>query len=272
VITIELFAIGNEILLGDVQDTNTYWLCQQFTGLGGDVRRVTVLGDVLTVISEAVQAALERGAQLIVTTGGLGPTDDDLTLQAVAQATDHGVTLNPKAAEWVASTYQELAENGVVGDAEMTESRLKMARLPQDATPLANRVGAAPGILLQWEGAQIICLPGVPDELKAIFHGPLSENWEALFGGSAFAKRRLRVDCSDESILSPILRQVGERFPEVYIKSRAKRFEKDLDFLITLSTTDESQEAAETALEEAEAALADALQDKGFEILSSESP
>ena len=83
--TVEILAIGNELLRGEILDTNTQWLCRLVTARGGRVGRVTLLADVEAEIAAAVRAAIERGVAVLFTSGGLGPTDDDLTLAAVAR-------------------------------------------------------------------------------------------------------------------------------------------------------------------------------------------
>ncbi len=126
----EIIAIGNEVLLGDVLDTNSHWLCVQLTGLGALVRRVTQVRDELMAIQQAVEAALGQGTQLVITTGGLGPTHDDLTLQAVSRALGRDLEIDPLAFSWVRERYRELNQAGYVASPEMTEPRIKMARLP----------------------------------------------------------------------------------------------------------------------------------------------
>jgi molybdenum cofactor synthesis domain-containing protein len=96
-VSVEIFIIGNEILNGEIQDTNTHWLCREITQLGGKVVRSTVLGDDLEVVAEALQAALARHTRVILTAGGLGPTADDLTLAAVARGAGVPLQLHEQA-------------------------------------------------------------------------------------------------------------------------------------------------------------------------------
>ena len=95
--TVDIVAVGNELLLGDVLDTNTHWLCKRITGLGGRVRRAVMIEDDVEVIAAEIRGALARGADVVFTTGGLGPTADDMTLTAVAQALDAPLELNEEA-------------------------------------------------------------------------------------------------------------------------------------------------------------------------------
>ena len=116
----EIVAIGNELLLGDVLDTNTNWLCQQITGIGGEVTRAVMVGDDLTAIAGEIAEALEnRRPKAIFTTGGLGPTLDDLTLRAVAEATGRPIEANAQALEMVRKTYEELARRDHVKNGAM---------------------------------------------------------------------------------------------------------------------------------------------------------
>ncbi len=252
----EIAVVGNELLAGDVLDTNSNWLCRQLTGLGGRVRRVCMIRDELDAVTACVRDALSRETQLVITTGGLGPTEDDLTLQGVAGAVGAELVVHPRALEMVQAKYNELARQGYVADAEMTPSRIKMARFPQGAEPLQNNVGAAPGMLLRTGNCQakeciIVSLPGVPDELEDIFQGALQPVLRELLGESYFTQWRSIVNCGDESVLAPLLGATTAVHPKVYVKSRARRFGGDVRFTITLSARGDSRAEVEGLLEAA---------------------
>lgn len=247
--SVETIAIGNELLLGLVQDTNTHWLCQQITGLGGRVKRCSIVPDNRERIAEELQRALESQRDLILTAGGLGPTADDMTLEAVAQALDVSIEENEKALEMVLGRYQALAESRRVDGAELTESRRKMAYLPQGAMPLANRVGTAPGVLMRHDKTLIVALPGVPSEMKDIFQNALQPHLHKLFGKAFYAEKTLIVDLNDESRIAPLLRGLQKAWPEVYIKSRPKGFDEGMKILITLAMSGE-QAVVETTLKQ----------------------
>lgn len=258
-IGIEILSIGNEILLGDVQDTNTYWLCRQVTGRGGRVRRVTIIGDEPTVIAAEIRAALGRRPSAIFTSGGLGPTDDDLTLAAIASALSVPLEENAEALALVAARYAELAEQGYVASADLSPERRKMAHLPRGAVPLANRVGAAPGVLLRLPETAIVCLPGVPMELKHIFSVSLEPFLIELFGQRDFAAATVVTDSGDESVLAPIVRAVAAAHPNVYVKSRATHFGSDVKLRVTLSASGApglARPAVEAALDHLQRELA----------------
>src|SRR6185369_14324285 len=172
-VCVEIFIIGNEILIGDIQDTNTHWLCREINQLGGYVARATALRDIDAAIATELQAALGRGADIIITSGGLGPTADDLTLKAVARGAGVEWRLHEQALHMIRQRYDELAAQDVLALGGLNPAREKMAWLPVGAVPLHNPVGTAPGVLLKSGPTTIISLPGVPSELKGTFNSSL---------------------------------------------------------------------------------------------------
>lgn len=264
-VTVEILAIGNEILLGLIEDSNSNYLCRVVRGMGGRVRRIAVLRDEIDAISAEVKASLERGSELIFTCGGLGPTDDDLTLASVAQATGRSLEVNAAAQEFVERRYRELAAEAFVSSAEMSEARLKMARLPAGASVIENPVGAAPAVVLEVEHARLISLPGVPAELKAIVEDPLQSLLGRIFGRGSYRERDITVECGDESVLAPALRRVAWLHPEVYIKSRASRFGPDVRFRIVISASAGSSDEAERMIAGAASDLNRTLAEAGIQ-------
>jgi len=252
--TVEIIAIGNEILIGDVQDTNTHWLCQQITRLGGHVRRSSLLRDEPESIAAEVRAALARDTGVVFTTGGLGPTDDDLTLAAVAQGIDVAVRLHKQARQMVSDRYDKLAAQGIVALSGLNSAREKMAYLPEGAAPLHNPVGTAPGVLIKMGQRAIVCLPGVPAELKGIFTTSLQPFLQEIFGEGIFVERVLAAECDDESMLAPIVNRVATGHPHIYVKSWARPFGETRWLKITLSASGTDRATLEMLLD---AALAD---------------
>ena len=255
VVNVEILAVGNEILLGLVQDTNSNYLCRVVRGMGGRVRRIAIVRDEIDEIAGSIRASLERDTDVIFTCGGLGPTDDDLTLAAVAKAAGSTLRLSGEARDLVAARYERLAALGHVSNGQMNEARLKMAHLPAGAGAIENPVGAAPASLLVHGNTRIISLPGVPAELKAIVEGPLQTILGEIFGSGCYRERELVVDCGDESLLAPALGEVARVYPEVYIKSRASRFGPDVKFRILLSASATTSEQANRMIEAAASEL-----------------
>jgi molybdenum cofactor synthesis domain-containing protein len=260
----EILVVGSEVLNGDVLDSNSYWLCRQLAGEGWRVRRVTVVPDEPESIASALKDSLARRPDLVVTSGGLGPTADDLTLGAVAAALDLEQRRHPEAYAMVRDFYTRLHARGDVDSAEITEARAKMADLPAAAEPLLNAVGAAPGVWLQVGGTVVCCLPGVPAELKSIYTNAL---WPRVVSGKEAGFRLARIvttDCWDESLLAPLVDGVAARHPRVYVKSRAQAYGRGIAAFVTLSTDGASPEAAGALLAPALKDLLGALLAKGI--------
>jgi nicotinamide-nucleotide amidase len=247
----EIIAIGNELLIGDVLDTNTQWLCRRLTGIGGRVVRATMIQDDREAIAGVLHAALERRSEVIVTTGGLGPTADDMTLSAIARALGRPMAESPCAMELVQATYRRLAQAGYVEDDRMTAERQKMGVLPAGAAALVNPVGAAPGVVLREGASTIICLPGVPQELKGIFVESLQLLLTQLYGDGYYAERVIQVNCGDETALAPVVDAVAGAHEQVYVKSRAKAYGPNVRLKITLSACGANRDIVSALLDRA---------------------
>lgn len=252
---IEILVIGNEVLAGDVLDSNSHWLCQQVSARGGQVRRITVLRDDPDEINDGLLGALERRPVLILTCGGLGPTQDDLTVGAIAQALGLKMEESATAYAMVQGLYVRLFQQGEVTTAEMLPQRAKMAQLPEGATPLVNRVGAAPGVLLEHAGVTIVALPGVPAEMKDIFSNSLLPRLAAIFPEQAYTERLIKTRVWDESILAPAVDAVASRHPRVYVKSRAQVYGSGVADFVTLAARGSDEAEVQSLLDAAETEL-----------------
>lgn len=232
---IEIVSAGNEVLIGDVLDTNTNWLCVQLTQRGGFVRRTAMLRDDVAAIAAEIRMALERRPAILITVGGLGPTSDDRTLEGVARGLGVPLALNPEAERMVAARYAEFYAQGHVPFATVTPARRKMARLPAGASPLLNPVGGAPGVVCRRSETTLVSLPGVPGELKAIVEGSFDGLFADLFDAAHYAERSLLVETQDESAIAAELAAAETDFPQVYVKSRARQLGTGRALRITLS-------------------------------------
>ncbi|MEB3816577.1 MAG: nicotinamide mononucleotide deamidase-related protein [Desulfurococcales archaeon] len=232
-----IIAIGNELLIGRIVDTNSAWLARRLTFLGFRVRRIVKVPDEISDIVEELRRAIER-ASVVITTGGLGPTYDDKTLEAVAKATGRELELNDEALRMVAEFYSKK-------NLPLTPEREKMAKLPRGSKPLPNPVGAAPGVLLELGKDKIIVsLPGVPSEMKAIFDSHVAPRLEALAPPRALWECSLIIEGIPESTLAPIIEEIARRNPTAYIKSHPKGHEvmgPVIDLRVLASAPDESE-------------------------------
>lgn len=248
---VEVIVVGREILTGRTLDTNSNWLAKRITALGGDIKRVTVVDDEVDSICGELRTALGNNSRLIVTTGGLGPTFDDKTLEALAMASRLPMEVNPQALDFVKERYAFFKEKGFVDTDELFPSREKMALLPRRAEMLPNPVGAAPGVKL-WVGETlIISLPGVPKEMKAIFEESLLEELRDLLGRRIFLEKTIATNMGDESKLGEILDKVMKDVPRVYLKSRPTYFGKNVRLEVTLTATGDEADEVEARIGEA---------------------
>jgi len=161
----EIITIGDEILIGQVVDTNSAWLATELNKLGVEVVQITSVSDNRNAIIEGIDRAIER-AGLVITTGGLGPTSDDITKTTLAEYFDTQLILNQQVAGTISTM---LALRGVV----MNERNLKQAELPEACEILPNSAGTAQGMWFSKNGSHLVSLPGVPFEMKTIFSDEL---------------------------------------------------------------------------------------------------
>lgn len=159
-INAEILSIGTEILLGEITDTNSAHIARALRDAGISVYLMTSLGDNERRITEAVGQALAR-ADVVITTGGLGPTVDDVTRQGVAAATGRELVFHQSLLDDIASRFAGFRTS-------MTDNNRRQAFLPQDALLLENPVGTAPCFIVEHAGSVVISLPGVPREMRFV--------------------------------------------------------------------------------------------------------
>lgn len=217
--TLEIICVGNELLIGKTLNTNAHWLAKRVTSLGLTVNRITVTRDEVDEIAAVLREALKRRPHFIITTGGLGPTFDDKTLEGIASGLDRKLEVNKKALDMVKEKYESYLKQGKIDKVELTPARVKMATLPENAEPLNNSVGTAPGMFLKAESTSVIALPGVPPEMEAIFDESVASLIRKEAGKSVFFEKSIYADHVMESNLAPLIDQVMRYNPHVYIKS-----------------------------------------------------
>lgn len=243
----EILSIGNELLIGKTINTNATWLARKLTILGYNVKRIIVVPDDIDEIVNAIHESLSRKPKVIIMTGGLGPTYDDKTSEALAKALNKPWVINEGAFEMVKRKYDKMG-------LEMTQHRLKMAKMPKGSKALPNPVGTAPGILIENNGTLIVALPGVPQEMKDIFElhveSILKEAGPKLF----FFEKSIIIKGMPESSLAPILDEIMKETPNVYIKSHPSGSESkepiiEIHFTASGSKLENAKERVEKALE-----------------------
>jgi nicotinamide-nucleotide amidase len=193
-----VLTIGNELVSGDIPNTNAAWLAKRLAPLGVETRLIAVIPDEIEAIADLVRREAPRVDFLIVT-GGLGGTPDDLTREALAYAFDVPQEEIP-----------ELADDLRARFARDPEYAARWAQLPRGSRPLANPLGGAPGFVVE----NVYVLPGLPAEMEAMFDSVAGE----LRGGPPIGAWR-RTYRTRESVIAPALIEVAERWPAVLVGS-----------------------------------------------------
>lgn len=163
--TAEIISIGTELLLGEIIDTNAPYLARQLRNIGIDLYRKTTVGDNLNRIAQIIQESLPR-CDIIITTGGLGPTVDDPTREAVAQAIGVPIEYRPELWDQIQARFQRYGR-------QPTENNRRQAYIPQGAMAVENLVGTAPAFIVEKNGKLIISLPGVPKEMEYLMQNQI---------------------------------------------------------------------------------------------------
>lgn len=198
---VEIITIGDELLSGHIVDTNGAFLGQKLGEMDLAPHWRTTVGDDPEVIEQALTLALGR-AELILLTGGLGPTEDDVTRSAVAQALRRRLVLDDRALESIRERLEGRGE-------KMLSGQQSLALLPQGAKVLPNPRGTAPGLMLKTDDKLIYLLPGVPQEMRAIFQEQVAPALKELSTKGAVQRRRLRTVGIGETDLSNRLKGIS---------------------------------------------------------------
>ena len=260
---IEIVSVGNELLIGKTLNTNAQWLAKRITSLGFSVSRITAIGDNVKEVATTLREVINRKTDFIITTGGLGPTFDDMTLEGIAEAFDSKLQVREKALSMVKEKYVKYAEEMRRGKFELTPARIKMATIPEGAQPLPNPVGTAPAITIRKNNVTIFALPGVPPEMKAIFENSLSPILKAAAGNLTFFETSLDVSGVMESEMAPLVDQVMHDNPYVYVKSHPMGAEKTPRLELHLSTVAGDVEEAKKRVSVALMQLSEMVKAKG---------
>jgi len=195
----EIIAVGTELLLGNIVNTNAQYLSQKLADLGIDVYYHVVVGDNLKRLTETIKTSLER-SDIVITSGGLGPTADDITKEGAAQAM--GLKLLPDE-ESIERIKKMFSSTGRI----MTENNIKQGYIPEGAVVLENNNGTAPGVLIEKEGKIVIMLPGPPKELYPMFESKVLPYLKSKTD-STIRSKVLRVIGVGESAVEHMLKDI----------------------------------------------------------------
>ncbi|HET9781142.1 MAG TPA: competence/damage-inducible protein A [Candidatus Dormibacteraeota bacterium] len=217
--TSSIVAIGDELVGGFTLDTNSHWMAERLRLLGYPVKRVTQIRDKPQEIIAQVRREIDdHDVTDVFLTGGLGPTPDDRTFAALAEALGKELIIWDETRARIERRVQRMHSMGLLESPDITEGNLRMARIPADpAHVFRNRRGMAPGCVYEVDGKRIFVLPGVPMEMKGIFTEEIEP--EFLAGGSAATVREIRFNFAVEARFYPLMREMEETFPDVSVGS-----------------------------------------------------
>lgn len=201
-----IITIGDELLIGQTIDTNSAWIAQQLNPLGIDIIRRVAVGDNKADIVAALDAELSR-SEIVIITGGLGPTADDITKPLLAQYFGGKMVVDERVQLHVRSIFERR-------NLPLLEVNLRQAEVPESCTVLFNKSGTAPGMLFEKEGKMIISLPGVPHEMMGIVEDEVIPRLRQRFTSDAMVHRSVITAGLGESFLAEKIKDIESALPE----------------------------------------------------------
>ena len=235
-----ILSVGTEILFGQIVNTNTVYLSQQMNMLGFDVMYHYTVGDNPKRVEETIDLAFQD-CDLILTTGGLGPTQDDLTKEVACKALDDTLVMMDDVLEEITKYFKTLGR-------EMTENNKKQAIMPSRATVFHNDAGTAPGFALEKDGKYIICMPGPPREMKRMFQKSVVPFLQGMIDGALYY-RQIRFFGIGESMLETQLLDLIDNQTDPTLATYAKEGECSLRIASKRATEEEAEHAVDEMLE-----------------------
>jgi nicotinamide-nucleotide amidase len=202
--TAEIIAIGSELLAPDRTDTNSLWLTEKLNSIGIEVRLKTIVGDDDARLEEAIKDAIKR-SKVVITTGGLGPTEDDVTRKVAARALGRRLLLDDQLLEEIRARFQAFG-------LPMPERNSRQAMVIDGAQVLPNPNGSAPGLFIEHEGTAISLLPGPPREMRPMFENHVQPRLAGRAGNVRVRRRLLRVAGFGESALDERIAPIYTQF------------------------------------------------------------
>ncbi|MCA9242436.1 MAG: competence/damage-inducible protein A [Phycisphaerales bacterium] len=244
-----ILSIGTELTLGQTVDTNAPWLARELAALGLRCAEMRTISDDLEPITRSIRAACEA-ERVILITGGLGPTDDDLTRNAIAVAAEVDLELCPRSLDALRAFFAARGR-------DMPDRNQVQAMIPRGATAIDNTCGTAPGIHTRLSGADIFAMPGVPYEMKTMFHRDVAPALRAFGGGAVLLSRIVRTCGLPEATLGRKIATLMTRGRNPEVGTTASLSEIG----VRINATAPSREQAATMLDQTEAEIRNRLGD-----------
>lgn len=244
----EIIAVGSELLTPDRLDTNSLYLTEELNKIGIEVLRKTIVGDNRELLSEAFRDALNR-VPLIITSGGLGPTEDDLTRETLAGLLGRKLRKNDAILRQIEGRFRALGR-------EMPPVNVRQAMVPEGAEILENPRGTAPGLWLEDGGRSIVLLPGPPRELKPLFLEQVLPRLRRVSEERMF-HREIRVTGLGESHVEQRIAGIYKRFPDVNTTVLAAPGETQIHLRMWTNDAEHAKKTLDEIVKGFEIALAD---------------
>jgi nicotinamide-nucleotide amidase len=201
-----ILPIGDEVLIGQIIDTNSAWIAQQLNQQGLSVRHAMSVGDSREEITESLQFALSQ-ADIVLITGGLGPTKDDITKKTIADFFGVGMVFHQE-------TWERIVDFFKKRDREPGEAHHNQCFMPENALILRNDMGSAPGMWFEHEGKIIVSMPGVPSEMKYLMEAAVLPRLKSRFPGKPIAHRTIMTAGTGETDLAMLVKDLENDLPD----------------------------------------------------------
>lgn len=254
---VELFSIGTELVMGRIPDTNSFWIAEQLARLGTWPRRILCLPDDDDEVVGAFDDSIRRGTDVIITTGGLGPTPDDRTLDCVCRL----LGIDQEVHRPTVESFKQ--RRNLQDDSQLSPGLLKMATVPVGSNVYQNPAGWAPLIELPAGASTFYLMPGPPKEMQALWSTHLNEILKRVFRSTTVAQRVWVT--MFESEISPHLQHVMKVYPQTYIKAYVA-LRTDSTLPVDLVAHGPDDQSARSALHGAITLLSSLVREKGKEI------
>lgn len=212
--TCRIICIGNELLIGEVVNTNATYIAKQLNRKGYFVDRIICIRDDYKEILWTINEAKRDRVNYLILTGGLGPTYDDITMESVAKILGLELALHQE-------TLKKLEERAKARGHPLAEASKKMAYIPKDCNIIPNSKGAAPGVDILVNGLRIFVLPGVPAEMKCMIKEYVLKVLPNL---GKYYEKKLVLERVGESLLANTLKEIVRKYPDIYLKTHPRPY------------------------------------------------
>lgn len=247
----EIIAVGSELLTPTKTDTNSLWLTEKLNEIGIEVKLKTIVGDDALRLEEVIKDALKR-SDVVITTGGLGPTEDDITRQISAAAIGGELVYHESLADELRAKFERWGR-------KMPEINKRQAFIIEGAKILPNPNGSAPGMSVETNGKNLIIVPGPPRELKPMFEEHVLPELSVLTGEIVFRKRILKVAGMGESAIDEAIAPIYSRYKQVQTSILFNKSEVEVHLTAQSRTSREADALNQEIIDKIVEALGDAV-------------